>query len=111
MIERIIIAAVAIAGIIALLVSGVGQARSQGAGIAPGYCAPWPALKEAFEKNYSEVPIGGGQVDGTIVVRVLAAPSGVTWSIVTIRTDGTACLAAAGSGWEPGTLPVKEVRL
>lgn len=71
-------------------------------------CGPWDAMKEKLASRYGEVPIGGGVVDGSTMLQVLASPDGSTWTLVTIDTAGMACLKGTGTGWEQGVLPARE---
>lgn len=71
---------------------------------SPG-CAPWPVMRDLLAERYGEQIIGGGVVSDTVVVQVLAAPEGATFTVVTIRVDGSACMIASGTDWDPGVNP------
>lgn len=77
---------------------------------AQSVCARWDDMRKGFEQRYGEVPIGGGQVDATRILTVLASPDGETFTILIITNGGMACAMVSGMGWNPGTLPVKETR-
>lgn len=69
-------------------------------------CSTWDEIKSRFADKHNEVPIGGGQVNPTVVLQVLVSPGGATWTIVFVDRNGKACITAAGKNWKPGANPV-----
>lgn len=92
-------------GIVVILMAATALAQPRAT-----HCYDWPMLRQLLDSEYGEKPIGGGFVSDEVVVQVLAAPGGKTFTIVTINTQGLACIEAVGEGWEPGRLPAIEGR-
>jgi len=73
-------------------------------------CKPWKEVAKYLGEHYSEHPVAVGlQSDGSLL-QVYAAPNASTWTLVSMRPDGMACLISAGKDWEklakPNTDPV-----
>ena len=85
---------------LAALVAGSGAAAAQGM-----LCGPWANLKAALEDHLGELPIGGGTISETVIMRVLSSAEGGTFSIVLVDRQGNACRIAAGRNWAPGENP------
>ncbi len=68
-------------------------------------CGPWAVIQGSLKERYKEVPIGGGVVNDGMVVTVLAAIDGKTFSILTVNKQGVACFIASGTDYDPGLLP------
>lgn len=83
-----------------ILVAGSVGAAAQGV-----LCGPWPDLRAALEEQLGELPIGGGTISETVIMRVLSSVEGGTFSIVLVDRQGNACLIAAGRNWAPGENP------
>lgn len=90
-----------LAALCAIMVYSASPAAAQGRLL----CAPWKDIKAKFAEKYHEVPTSSGVVTDKVVLQVLTSPGGETWSIVIVHADGSACVSAAGRGWEPGALP------
>lgn len=73
-------------------------------------CAPIQQVEAEALKNFGEVPIGGGLITGDVIVQVLSAPDGSTFTIISVNKDGFACFLASGFGWEPGRNPTRPGR-
>ena len=97
--------AMLLAAIAVIIFVMAGAARSQEV-----RCAPLKQVQGEALKNFGEIPIGGGLITGDVVVEVLSAPDGTTFTIIAVNKDGTACLLASGFGWEPGRNPPKPGR-
>ncbi len=68
-------------------------------------CKPWREVAEYLSKRYAERPVAVGvQSDGSLL-QVYAAPTTDTWTMVSMRPDGMACLIGAGKSWEQLTRP------
>jgi hypothetical protein len=63
-------------------------------------CKPWKEVAQYLGEHYSEHPIAIGlQSDGSLL-QVYAAQNASTWTLVSMRPDGMACLISAGKAWE-----------
>ncbi len=63
-------------------------------------CKPWREVAQYLGEHYSERPVAVGlQSDGSLL-QVYAAPATSTWTLVSMRPDGMACLIGAGKAWE-----------
>jgi len=95
----------ALAVSVSLVVPGcVAPAAAQGG----PFCAPVKKVFSHLEKMGEEFS-SGGQVDDNRIVVVMATPDGSSWSMVSIDTNGVACLIAAGSNWDDGKPKGQEV--
>jgi hypothetical protein len=66
-------------------------------------CAKHQQLAGMLSKKYSETPVGMGTVNEDRYMQLFISRSG-SWTILVTRTDGQACIVAAGQNWEK--LPV-----
>lgn len=64
------------------------------------FCTEARALARFLADHHDETPIGAGLAGNGGLVQVLVSPDGETWTIILTMPDGTACLMAAGEGWE-----------
>lgn len=65
-----------------------------------GPCGPWKELREKLGSIYRESPVAGGIVSPQFVVMILASQDGTTFSIVTISSEGCACMVLTGTDWQ-----------
>lgn len=70
-------------------------------------CGPWKETRERFEKQFHEVVTSVGLVNKDNILIVIASPNGASFTIFMLDRNGIACAMAAGTGWEPGTNPLK----
>jgi len=61
-------------------------------------CGPYMDLLRWLEEKYGEKPIATAMTNGGARLEIVVSPSG-SWSILSIRSDGLACLVANGSRW------------
>jgi hypothetical protein len=61
-------------------------------------CADHDTLTGKLESKYKEQRTGMGLVGSTGLVEVYTGESG-SWTIIVTKTDGTACIVAAGDSW------------
>lgn len=66
-------------------------------------CAKHQQLAGMLAKKYSENPVAMGTVNEDRYMQLFISRSG-SWTILVTRTDGQACIVAAGQNWEK--LPV-----
>lgn len=66
-----------------------------------GPCGPWKELRAKLGRDFRETPVAGGLINQQLVLFVLASPDGKTFSIVTVTSNGLACILATGTNWEP----------
>jgi hypothetical protein len=63
-------------------------------------CKPWKEVAHYLGEHYSEHPVAVGlQSDGSLL-QLYAAQNASTWTLVSMRPDGLACLVSAGKSWE-----------
>jgi hypothetical protein len=63
-------------------------------------CKPWKEVAQYLGEHYSEHPVAVGlQSDGSLL-QIYAAQNASTWTLVSMRPDGMACLISAGKSWE-----------
>jgi hypothetical protein len=61
-----------------------------------------------LSKKYSEAPVAMGTVSEDRFMQVFVSAQG-SWTILVTKTDGEACIVAAGNNWEklPGAVAAK----
>jgi hypothetical protein len=90
----------------ALTVTAIGALWASRADAQEGPpCAPTTELVAKLKDKYGEVEVGGGIFNEQVVVIPFASPGGDTWTILSIGTDGFACILSHGTDWFPGVLP------
>ena len=62
------------------------------------HCAPFAAMAKELEKH-KEVQLAGGIVNDENAVIVFGTPTGSTWTLVAVSTNGNACIIGSGTGW------------
>ena len=62
-------------------------------------CAKHQQLVGMLSKKYSESPVAMGTVSEERYMQLFISRSG-SWTILVTRTDGQACIVAAGQNWE-----------
>ena len=62
-------------------------------------CAKHQQLVGYLAKKYSENPVAIGTVNENRYMQLFVSPQG-SWTILVTRTDGQACIIAAGENWE-----------
>ena len=66
-------------------------------------CDSRDAILAALGASYSESPTERGlSKDGDVMIEVLTAEDGKTWTIIITKPDGKSCLIAAGTDWQIG---------
>jgi hypothetical protein len=99
MMHRTSLPAIGLAIAAALTTTGVAaEPATQAPPQAP--CKPWKEVAQYLGEHYSEHPVAVGlQSDGSLL-QVYAAQNASTWTLVSMRPDGMACLISAGKDWE-----------
>jgi len=70
---------------------------------ATANCGDYAAMAQVLADTYGETPLFSGlSVQGQKVV-LATNPDGSTWTILVIGAGGTACIAAVGTEWQPGS--------
>lgn len=72
-------------------------------GVAEGQisaCAERARIVDYLAARFAERPVARGLATRGGVVELLATNDGKTWTLIVTAPDGTACLIAAGEGWE-----------
>jgi hypothetical protein len=86
-------------GLVALLATAVAAAEPAPQPVQAA-CKPWKEVAHYLGEHYSEHPVAVGlQSDGSLL-QVYAATNASTWTLVSMRPDGMACLISAGKAWE-----------
>ena len=63
-------------------------------------CEPRSTMVARMTANYGEVPVARAITAVSTILEVLAAPGGVTWSIIITNDAGLSCMVAIGEGWQ-----------
>ena len=74
-------------------------AFASGAFAAPIQCAKHQQLVGLLSKKYSEAPVAMGTVNEDRFMQLFVSRGG-SWTILVTKTDGEACIVAAGQNWE-----------
>jgi hypothetical protein len=76
-----------------------------GASAVEVQCAKHQQLVGLLSKKYSENPVAMGTVNEDRYMQLFVSRAG-SWTILVTKTDGQACIVAAGQNWEklPGTV-------
>jgi hypothetical protein len=72
----------------------------------PNACADRDKVVERLAEKYGETLQSLGLHQNNSVLEIYASEDTGTWTILITRTDGKACLVAAGQMWEPHALPL-----
>lgn len=96
------LSAVAIAAALAAAASlGVSPAVAQTTTVAAQtVCKPWREIVSELGDRYAERPVAYGTQPNGHLLQVFVSEQTGTWTLVTMRPNGTACLIGAGQGWE-----------
>ena len=62
-------------------------------------CASHKQMVGLLSKKYSENPVAMGTVNTDRYMQIFVSPKG-TWTVLVTKTDGEACIVAAGNNWE-----------
>ena len=65
---------------------------------AQAMCLPYANFVKTLKDKFGEVSTGKGISADIIVIEIFTSPD--TFTILATRTDGMACIIAAGRGWE-----------
>jgi hypothetical protein len=63
-------------------------------------CKPWREVVSELGDRYAERPVAYGTQPNGHLLQVFVSEQTGTWTLVTMRPNGTACLIGAGQGWE-----------
>lgn len=63
-------------------------------------CAPRDQMLTQLTKRFGELPSATGLTAEGSAMLVYATPDGSTFTLVFVGTNGIACMAAAGTGWD-----------
>ena len=66
-------------------------------------CASRTVTVDHLATKYSEAPVAIGLANNGGVIELLSSKEGTSWTIIITMPNGTACMIAAGTGWE--TIP------
>lgn len=68
-------------------------------------CAKYNQMVGLLAKKYSENPVAMGTVSEDRYMQLFVSSEG-SWTILVTKTDGQACIVAAGNNWEklPGAI-------
>ena len=75
------------------------SALSTPASAIPIQCAKHNQMVELLAKKYSENPVAMGTVNEDRFMQLFVSARG-SWTVVLTKTDGEACIVAAGHNWE-----------
>ena len=66
-------------------------------------CGPRDALATALERGFGEQRLSHGVLDSGALLELWTAQDGSTWTLLTVRPDGIACVVATGNSWSMPT--------
>src|SRR5690606_7686012 len=75
---------------------------------APMACSPRADVLAQLAAKFGEAPVSAGLANNGGLLEVLAAPDGVTWTILITMPNGMSCLVAAGEDWQTLAQPDEE---
>lgn len=67
-------------------------------------CGEYGQLRSFLNDQFGEKPASAGLADDGTIMQVFASLSAGTWTMVSIGTDGVACVLATGQAWQQDTL-------
>lgn len=70
-------------------------------------CGEFLPMKKNIEERLHQFEVGGGMVNENVLMVVFASEDGEMWTLLSVGSDGSACVISAGSDWFPGALPKK----
>jgi hypothetical protein len=68
-------------------------------------CQSLPEIRETLRTKYNEIEVGGGLVNETMIALLFASPSGETWTILHVLTNGCATPISSGTNWYHDRIP------
>ena len=68
-------------------------------------CQSLPEIREVLRTKYNEIEVGGGLVNETMIALLFASPSGETWTILHVLTNGCATPISSGTNWYHDRIP------
>lgn len=69
-------------------------------------CGPYDVGVKRLKDQFHEVPVATGMAGPRLVIQLFVSPSG-TFTIMSVRPDGVACIVAGGDNWEQ-TAPTED---
>jgi hypothetical protein len=69
-------------------------------------CRPWHEVANYRGQKYAEQPVAYGLQDNGNLLQVYASADTGTWTLVTMKPNGSACLIGAGNSWEHLPKPI-----
>ena len=82
-----------------LLALGAASLASN-AGAAGFVCGKYSTLIESFARIHNEAPAHAGVTANGDMIQVLVSPEGETWTVLSVRPTGIACIMAVGVNWD-----------
>lgn len=90
--SRVVVASVVAALMFAVPVAALAQSNPP--------CAKRAELLKHLERKFKETPVAIGVTSNGVLLEVLAAAHGETWTVILSHPNGVSCLVAAGEDWE-----------
>ena len=84
---------------LAAIVAAALPAFASSAFAVPIQCAKHKQMVGFLSQKYSENPVAMGTVNSDRYMQLFVSRNG-TWTILVTKTDGEACIVAAGNNWE-----------
>jgi hypothetical protein len=85
--------------VLAALLAGALCAATTGASALEVRCAKHSMMLNLLTKKYSEKQVATGTVNEDRLMQLFVSPKG-SWTLLMTKTDGEACIVAAGQNWE-----------
>lgn len=70
-----------------------------GPAAAQEICGDFSTMKKNLADQFGEVATGGGMVNEQGIIVLFQSPDGTTWTLLGVRTNGTACVISDGKDW------------
>lgn len=94
-------AAVGAAAVVLLVLSTAPAAMAEpAAAVVQVPCHEYGEVKRQLGERYEEAAVSMGAQSNGNMLQVFASARSGTWTIVSTAPNGTACILAAGKGWE-----------
>jgi hypothetical protein len=84
---------------LAAMAAALLPALASSANAVPIQCAKHNQMVGLLSEKYSENPVAMGTVNSDRYMQLFVSREG-TWTILVTKTDGQACIVAAGNNWE-----------
>lgn len=85
--------------ILVILIAIILSLLSIGVALAQSVCVDHETIVASLGERYSETRQNAGLLNENMALEVYSNPETGTWTVLTVTTEGIACLVAAGEVW------------